>query len=125
MLALVLLHSTGCLAKLFAEAVEAIEPGPVEGVRATGADKIQEILYGVIPAAVLPLWIFYSLYRFESNVRSADGGGVMVGAGGIGVLLRESIRGFDFPATCAIMLIIIVTVTVIDALSQILRKRFI
>ena len=117
------LHSTGCLAKLFAEAVEAIEPGPVEGVRATGADKIQEILYGVIPQ-VLPLWISYSLYRFESNVRSATVVG-MVGAGGIGVLLWESIRGFDFPATCAIMLIIIVTVTVIDALSQILRKRFI
>ena len=106
-----------------AEAVEAIEPGPVEGVRATGADKIQEILYGVIPQ-VLPLWISYSLYRFESNVRSATVVG-MVGAGGIGVLLWESIRGFDFPATCAIMLIIIVTVTVIDALSQILRKRFI
>ena len=87
------------------------------------ADKIQEILYGVIPQ-VLPLWISYSLYRFESNVRSATVVG-MVGAGGIGVLLWESIRGFDFPATCAIMLIIIVTVTVIDALSQILRKRFI
>ena len=92
-------------------------------MRATGADKIQEILYGVIPQ-VLPLWISYSLYRFESNVRSATVVG-MVGAGGIGVLLWESIRGFDFPATCAIMLIIIVTVTVIDALSQILRKRFI
>ena len=115
--------SIGFMAKFFAESIEVVEIGPIEGVRATGADKIQEILYGVIPQ-VLPLWISYSLYRFESNVRSATVVG-MVGAGGIGVLLWESIRGFDFPATCAIMLIIIVTVTVIDALSQILRKRFI
>ncbi|MDR1935803.1 MAG: phosphonate ABC transporter, permease protein PhnE, partial [Candidatus Accumulibacter sp.] len=63
-------HTTGVLAKLFAEAVEAIDPGPVEGVRATGASALQEIVFGVIPQ-VVPLWISYSLYRFESNVRSA------------------------------------------------------
>ena len=73
-------HTTGVLAKLFAEAVEAIDPRPVEGVRATGANALEEILYGVIPQ-VLPLWISYSLYRFESNVRSASVVG-MVGAGG-------------------------------------------
>lgn len=117
------LHSTGTLAKLFSEAVEAIEPGPVEGVRATGADKIGEIIYGVLPQ-VMPLWISYSLYRFESNVRSATVVG-MVGAGGIGVLLWENLRGFDFPSTCAIMIIIIATVSIIDTVSQYLRKRFI
>ncbi|MBP6117374.1 MAG: phosphonate ABC transporter, permease protein PhnE [Neisseriaceae bacterium] len=117
------LHTTGSLAKLFAEAVEAIEPGPVEGVRSTGASKLQEIFYGVIPQ-VLPLWISYSLYRFESNVRSATVVG-MVGAGGIGVLLWETIRGFSFPQTSAIILMIIVTVSLIDILSQYLRKKFI
>ncbi|MBP6345819.1 phosphonate ABC transporter, permease protein PhnE [Neisseriaceae bacterium CLB008] len=117
------LHTTGSLAKLFAEAVEAIEPGPVEGVRSTGATKLQEIYFGVIPQ-VLPLWISYSLYRFESNVRSATVVG-MVGAGGIGVLLWESIRGFSFPETSAIILMIIVTVSLIDVLSQYLRKKFI
>jgi phosphonate transport system permease protein len=75
--------TNGVLAKLFAEAVEAIDPRPVEGVRATGANALEEIVYGVIPQ-VLPLWISYSLYRFESNVRSASVVG-MVGAGGIGV----------------------------------------
>ncbi len=116
-------HTTGVLAKLFSEAVEAIEPGPVEGVRATGASALQEVIYGIIPQ-VLPLWISYSLYRFESNVRSASVVG-MVGAGGIGVILWESIRGFMFPETCAVMIIIIATVTCTDILSQRIRKKFI
>lgn len=114
------IHTTGVLAKLFAEAVEAIDPRPVEGVRATGANVLEEILYGVIPQ-VLPLWISYSLYRFESNVRSASVVG-MVGAGGIGVVLHESIRGFDYAETSAILLIIIVSVTLIDVVSARVRR---
>ena len=116
------IHTTGVLAKLFSEAVEAIEPGPVEGVRATGASALEEIIHGVLPQ-VIPLWISYSLYRFESNVRSATVVG-MVGAGGIGVLLWENIRGFQFQETAAIMLIIIISVTLLDLASQRLRKRF-
>ncbi len=115
--------TTGVLAKLFAEAVEAIDDGPVEGVRASGANAIQEVIFGVIPQ-VMPLWISYALYRFESNVRSATVVG-MVGAGGIGVILWEAIRGFQMAQTCAILIIIIVFVSVIDVLSQRLRKQFI
>lgn len=115
--------TTGVLAKLFAEAVEAIDAGPVEGVRATGSSKLQEIIFGVIPQ-VLPLWISYALYRFESNVRSATVVG-MVGAGGIGVTLWEAIRGFQLAQTCAILIIIIVAVSCIDIVSQRLRKHFI
>ena len=117
------IHTTGVLAKLFSEAVEAMDPGPVEGVRATGASWLQEILYGVIPQ-VLPLWISYTLYRFESNVRSATVVG-MVGAGGIGVVLWESIRGFMFAETAAVICVIILVVTLLDVLSQWIRKRFI
>lgn len=117
------LGTTGVLAKLFAEAVESIDPGPVEGVRATGSSSLQEIIFGVIPQ-VLPLWISYVLYRFESNVRSATVVG-MVGAGGIGVLLWESIRGFMFAESAAILLIIIVAVSIIDVISQKTRKLFI
>jgi phosphonate transport system permease protein len=113
-------HTTGVLAKLFAEAVEAIDPRPMEGVRATGANPVEEILYGVIPQ-VLPLWISYALYRFESNVRSASVVG-MVGAGGIGVILHEVIRGFDYAETAAVLLIIIVSVTLIDLLSARIRR---
>ena len=117
------IHTTGVLAKLFAEAVETIDEGTVEGIESTGANKIEVILYGVIPQ-VMPLWISYGLYRFESNIRSATVVG-MVGAGGIGVLLWQSISGFEMQQTAAIMLIIVVTVSILDVLSQIIRKRFI
>jgi phosphonate transport system permease protein len=117
------IHTTGTLAKLFSEAVEAIDPRPVEGVRATGALAIEEIVFGVIPQ-VMPLWISYSLYRFESNVRSASVVG-MVGAGGIGVVLYEVIRGFQYAQTCAVLIIIILFVTTIDLLSATIRKRYI
>lgn len=116
-------HTTGILAKLFSEAVEAIDPRPVEGIRATGASVLEEVLFGVIPQ-VLPLWISFSLYRFESNVRSATVVG-MVGAGGIGVVLWEIIRGFLFAQTAAVMLLIIVTVSLIDLISARLRQAMI
>ncbi len=116
-------HTTGTLAKLFSEAVEAIDPRPVEGIRATGAHKLAEIAYGVIPQ-VLPLWLSYSLYRFESNVRSASVVG-MVGAGGIGAILFEVIRSFQYGQTCAVLLILVLTVSAIDLVSASLRKRFI
>ncbi len=116
-------HTTGTLAKLFSEAVEAIDPRPVEGIRATGAHKLVEIVYGVIPQ-VMPLWLSFILYRFESNVRSASVVG-MVGAGGIGVVLFEVIRGFQYAQTCAVLIILAVSVTLIDLLSATLRKRFI
>lgn len=119
----IFVHTTGILAKLFSEAVEAIDPKPVEGIRATGAHAMEEIVYGVIPQ-VLPLWISYTLYRFESNVRSAAVVG-MVGAGGIGVVLWEIIRGFQYAQTCAVMLMIVVTVSLIDVLSARIRKAFI
>ena len=114
-------HTTGVLAKLFSEAVEAIEPSPVEGVRSTGASFLEEVVYGVIPQ-VFPLWISYSLYRFESNVRSATVVGMVV-AGGIGMVLWELIRSFAFEQTCAVMALIVLVVVVFDMLSQQLRKR--
>jgi phosphonate transport system permease protein len=116
-------HTTGTLAKLFSEAVEAIDPRPVEGIRATGAHKLVELLYGVLPQ-VMPLWLSFTLYRFESNVRSASVVG-MVGAGGIGVVLFEVIRGFQYAQTCAVLIILVLTVSVIDLASSWLRKRFI
>jgi phosphonate transport system permease protein len=116
-------HTTGTLAKLFSEAVEAIDPQPVEGIRATGASTLEEIRYGVLPQ-VLPLWISYSLYRFEANVRSASVVG-MVGAGGIGVILWEIIRGFQYAQTAAVLIIVIATVTLIDLGSARLRRSLI
>lgn len=116
-------HTTGTLSKLFSEAVEAIDPRPVEGIRATGASALEDVVYGVVPQ-VLPLWISYSLYRFEANVRSASVVG-MVGAGGIGMLLWDAIRGFQYGSTAAMLIVIVVTVTLVDLGSSLLRKRYI
>jgi len=117
------IHTTGILAKLFSEAVEAIDPRPVEAIRATGASRVQEVIYGVIPQ-VLPLWMSFSLYRFESNVRSATVLGI-IGAGGIGQVMFESIRGFYYPQASAMLIVVVLTVTVVDLISQQLRKLFI
>jgi phosphonate transport system permease protein len=73
---------------------------------------------------VLPLWISFALYRFESNVRSAMVVG-MVGAGGIGVVLYEAIRSFNYAQTSAVMLIVIVIVSLIDLASGWVRERVI
>jgi phosphonate transport system permease protein len=113
-------HTTGTLAKLFSEAVEAVDPRPIEGIRATGAHPMAEIVYGILPQ-VMPLWVSYSLYRFEANVRSASVVG-MVGAGGIGVIIYEVTRGFQYAQTCAVLIILIATVTIIDLISSYLRK---
>ncbi|HEY9634027.1 MAG TPA: phosphonate ABC transporter, permease protein PhnE [Coleofasciculaceae cyanobacterium] len=117
------IHTAGILGKLFSEAVEAIEPGPVEGIRATGSSKIQEIIFGVLPQ-VMPLWTSFTLYRFESNVRSASVLGI-VGAGGIGVSLYQSFGAFEYGKVCAILIILIAATTLIDALSAKLRNQLI
>jgi len=117
------LHTTGVLAKLFSEAVEAIDDGPVEGVRATGAGSAAIVAWGVIPQ-VIPLWASYALYRFESNTRSATILG-LIGAGGIGQVLIQNIRSFEYAKTASILLIIIVAVTLVDLASQALRKRLV
>jgi phosphonate transport system permease protein len=115
------LNTGGVLAKLFSEAVESIDKGPVEGVRATGANRMQEVVWGVIPQ-VGPLWTSYALYRFESNSRSATVLG-LIGAGGIGQLLFETLNAFDYQKLSAIVIVIIVAVTLIDLLSQAMRSR--
>lgn len=117
------IHTTGVVAKLFSEAVEAIDPAPVEGIRGTGGTWLQEIIFGVLPQ-VLPLWISYALYRFESNVRSATVLGI-VGGGGIGMTFNETMRGFLYSQASAILIIVIITVSVLDMVSQNIRKRFI
>jgi phosphonate transport system permease protein len=113
-------HNIGIIAKLFSEAVEAIDPRPVEGIRATGADRLQEVIFGIIPQ-VLPLWSSFTLYRFETNVRSATVLG-LVGAGGIGQPLYENIRSFQYSETAAILIIVVATVMLIDMLSAQLRR---
>ncbi|MBN8529750.1 MAG: phosphonate ABC transporter, permease protein PhnE [Caulobacterales bacterium] len=115
------LNTAGVLAKLFSEAVESIDRGPVDGVKATGAGRLHEIVWGVIPQ-VAPLWTSFALYRFESNSRAATVLG-LIGAGGIGQALFENLQAFNYRTVSTIAIIIVVAVTLIDTLSQIMRKR--
>lgn len=115
------LNTAGVLAKLFSEAVESIDKGPIEGVKATGAGRLHEIAWGVIPQ-VAPLWTSFALYRFESNSRAATILG-LIGAGGIGQVLFESLQAFEYRTVSMIAIIIVVAVTLIDMLSQAMRKR--
>lgn len=115
------INTGGVLGKLFSEAVEAIDARPVEGVRAVGATRLQEVVWGVLPQ-VAPLWTSYALYRFESNARSATVLG-LIGAGGIGQLLFDSMNSFAYGQTAAIVIVIVVAVTALDLLSQALRTR--
>lgn len=117
------IHNLGIISKLFSEAVEAIDKRPVEGVRTTGAGYMHEIIFGVIPQ-VLPLWTSLSLYRFETNVRSATVLGI-VGAGGIGYTFYESFRAFQYARSSAIIIVIVIAVSLIDVLSSQLRKHLI
>jgi phosphonate transport system permease protein len=114
-------NTGGVLGKLFSEAVEQIERGPVEGVRATGAAPLQELVWGVLPQ-VAPLWTSYGLYRFESAARSATVLG-LIGAGGIGQALLDSLNGFQYKETSAIAIIVFAAVVCVDSLSQIIRTR--
>jgi phosphonate transport system permease protein len=115
------LGTAGVLGKLFSEAVEAIDRGPVEGVRATGAAPLQEIVWGVMPQ-VAPLWTSYALYRFESSSRSATVLG-LIGAGGIGQVLFDSLNSFESSRVAAIVIVIVGAVSLIDLLSQVIRTR--
>jgi phosphonate transport system permease protein len=116
-------HNLGVISKLFSETVEAIDPRPVEGIRSTGAGRVEEVIFGIIPQ-VLPLWSSLTRYRLETNVRAAATLGI-VGAGGIGQTLYESIRAFQYAETAAQVVIIVVTVVIIDVVSARLRRSLI
>ncbi|WP_291431212.1 phosphonate ABC transporter, permease protein PhnE [Deinococcus sp.] len=114
-------HTAGILGKLFAEGIEDIDEGQVEAVKATGARPLQVLGRGVWPQITAHV-LSMSMYRFESNVRAATVLG-LVGAGGIGFYITEAIRGFDTRAACAILIIILATVFLLDFLSAKLRER--
>jgi phosphonate transport system permease protein len=117
------IHTFGILGKVFSEAIEQIEPGQVEAVTASGAGPAQIMAFSVIPQ-VMPLIVSYTLLRFESNVRSATILG-FVGAGGIGFLMFDKINGYLYREVCTMMIMVIVSVTVIDYLCGILRRKFV
>lgn len=119
----IIVADTGTLGKLFSEAVENVEKGPVDGVRASGGARLAEARFGLLPQ-VFPVLVSQTLYFFESNTRSATILGI-VGAGGIGLQLSDRIRVNNWDEAAFIIGMILVTVAVIDACSKRLRERLI
>lgn len=109
----------GSFTKLYSEAIEAVDSKPAEGVTSAGGSRLHAIRFGIVPQ-VMPVLISQTLYYFESNTRSATIIGI-VGAGGIGLHLAEQIRTYEWDKVAFIILMILVTVAVIDAMSSRLR----
>jgi phosphonate transport system permease protein len=119
----VVTYTVMTLAKLYSEAIEGIEPGPVEAIAATGASRLQVLRFGVMPQ-VLPLFASYVLYRLETNIRAATILG-FVGAGGIGFYIQTYLRMINYPAASAVLLVLVAMVMGVDFASSRLRARIV
>jgi len=117
------IHSIGMLGKLYAEAIEEIDPHSLEAMEAVGANKIQSIRYAVIPQ-ILPSFVANTLYRFDVNVRSSIVLG-FVGAGGIGFELIVAMRLFRYQELTSILIITFIIILLSEKVSDALRKRII
>jgi phosphonate ABC transporter permease subunit PhnE len=117
------LHSIASLGKLYSEQVESIESGPIEAVQATGANRLQTIVYGVVPQ-IIPPYIAFTMYRWDINVRMSTIIG-FVGGGGIGFLLQQQINLLRYQQAGVAVLAIAVVVSVLDYASAAIRERYV
>jgi phosphonate transport system permease protein len=117
------LHSIAALGKLFSEQVEGIDDGPVEAILATGASRMQMVLFAVVPQIVPPFTAF-ALYRWDINVRLSTIIG-FVGGGGIGFILSQSVRLLRYRQASVNMLAIAIVVATLDYVSSKIRSRII
>jgi phosphonate transport system permease protein len=113
----------GTLAKLFSEAIENVDPKPIEGITSVGASRLAVLRYAFLPQ-VMPVMISQTLYSIESNSREATILG-LVGAGGIGLRLSERIQINAWDQVAYIIVLILITVALIDTASRYLRMRLI
>lgn len=116
-------HNIGVIGKLYSEAIEGIDPGPMEAITATGANQFQVTWAAVLPQIVNP-FISFTIYRLDTNVRLAPVVG-LVGGGGVGVMLFERISLFRYGEVGVIILLIVLTVAAMDFVSAQLRKRLV
>ena len=115
------LHTVAALAKLYSEQVESIANGPLEAVIATGANRLQMIVYAVIPQIVAP-YISFTMYRWDINVRMSTIIG-FAGGGGIGFLLQQNINLLNYRAASAQIIAIAIVVSLMDYFSSYMRQR--
>lgn len=113
-------HNTGVMGKLWAESIEELDLGPVDALRVAGANRVQVVEHAVVPA-VTPQLIGLLLYRFDVNVRASLVLG-LVGAGGIGFLINQSIKLFQFDVMLTDILVVLVMIVAIDNLSAWIRR---
>jgi len=114
-------HLTGALGRFFSETIENCRPNIIEGIKSTGANKLQIISHAIIPE-VKPLFTNYIFYYFEHNIRAATVLG-LVGAGGIGVELVTRIRLFRYQEVLTILIIIVLMVVIFDRISAFIRRK--
>jgi len=115
------LHSTGMVAKFFAESIEHVDPKPLEAATAAGASRLQVITHAVLPQ-VLPQLADTTIYRWEYHFRASAVLGI-VGAGGIGFELMAALRLIKYDEVSAILLAVLACVLVVDGLGAALRRR--
>jgi phosphonate transport system permease protein len=115
------IHTSGVLGKFFADEIENAPPGPQMALGSSGAGPLKVLYYAVVPH-VLPAWIAYVQYIFERNIRTATVLGI-VGAGGIGMELKGRWDLFDYGHVATILLIVFLTVVLLEAVSQRIRKK--
>ncbi|BAB06695.1 phosphonate ABC transporter, permease protein PhnE [Halalkalibacterium halodurans] len=115
--------SIGMLGKLYCEVIESIDMNVVEALEANGANKLQVLVYGIVPQ-ILPEFLSYAIYRFEIDVRASTILGI-VGAGGIGMLVSIATQNRNWDEVGMILLVIIIVVTLIDYISAAIRKRIV
>jgi phosphonate transport system permease protein len=117
------IHTIAALGKLYSESIENIDPGPIEAIHATGATRLQTIMYAVIPQ-MIPPFVSFSIYRWDINVRMSTVIG-LVGGGGIGFILIQYIRLFQFRAAGIAVWFIAITVAILDYVSAEIRERYV
>jgi len=115
------LHSIASLGKLYSEQVESIESGPIEAILSTGANRLQMIIYGVVPQ-IIPPYIAFTMYRWDINVRMSTIIG-FVGGGGIGFLLQQQINLLQYSQAGVAVLAIAIVVSVLDYASAAIREH--
>jgi phosphonate transport system permease protein len=119
----IVIHSIGAMGKLYSEAIESIDPGPIEAITATGANRFQVVLFAVIPQ-VVPQFLSFTMYRWDINVRLSTVIG-LVGGGGIGFLLIQYINLLQWNQAGAALWLIAIVVMVMDYASAIIRARLV
>ena len=117
------LHTVAALAKLYSEQVESILEGPLEAIQATGANRLQTIVFAVVPQ-IIPPYISFTMYRWDINVRMSTIIG-FVGGGGIGFILQQNINLLNYRAASVNMLAIAVVVASMDYISSAIRERYV